>query len=172
VIPHDSDLSGRPNATLSSSSVEAGTETNITVTVTDYSGTPISGATVSIPDLNQSATTDNNGEATLSVNASATGNYTVTASADDFAGTTAVLTVLPADDPVPAVVGTTPAGDLDSDGRYEDINGDGTFNIVDVNALYQSLGSETLTDNADAFDFNGDGSVNIVDVNRLFQSLR
>jgi PKD repeat protein len=61
------------------------------------------------------------------------------------------------------------AQDLDGDGVYEDVNGDGEFTIVDVNALFQNYQSQAVQDNVDLFDFNGDGSVDIVDVNALFQ---
>jgi len=70
----------------------------------------------------------------------------------------------------PAIVGETPATDPDGDGVYEDVNGDGEFNIVDVNALFQNRNSDAVQNNTGYFDFNGDGSVNIVDVNALFQT--
>jgi len=68
----------------------------------------------------------------------------------------------------PAIVENPPT-DPDGDDRYEDVNGDGSFDIVDVNALFQNYRGPTVQDNAESFDFNGDGSVNIVDVNALFQ---
>jgi PKD repeat protein len=78
---------------------------------------------------------------------------------------------LEAIDRAPALVGGRPAQNLDGDDTYEDTNGDGTFNIVDVNALFQNRNSQTVQDNVAAFDFNGDGSFNIVDVNALFQQV-
>lgn len=63
------------------------------------------------------------------------------------------------------------AGDPNGDGVYEDVNGDGSFNIVDVNALFQNYQTESVQNNKGGFDFNGDGSVNIVDVNKLFQEV-
>lgn len=70
---------------------------------------------------------------------------------------------------VPSVVddGTLPT-DPDSDGRYEDVNGDGVVNVVDVQALFDSLGDPTVQKNPAAFDFSGDGRVGVVDVQRLF----
>ncbi|MFC5366602.1 right-handed parallel beta-helix repeat-containing protein [Salinirubrum litoreum] len=64
-----------------------------------------------------------------------------------------------------------PPTDPDGDGLYEDINGDGTFDIVDVQALFANLDDSAVTNNPDAFDFNGDGQVDVVDVQRLFNEL-
>jgi PKD repeat protein len=64
-----------------------------------------------------------------------------------------------------------PVNDLDSDSKYEDINGDGNFNIVDVQALFANLDDEAIQNNPDKFDFNNDGTVNIVDVQALFFQL-
>jgi hypothetical protein len=61
--------------------------------------------------------------------------------------------------------------DPDEDGLYEDINGDGTFDIVDVQALFANLNDDAIQNNPDAFDFNGDGQVDVVDVQRLFNEL-
>lgn len=61
--------------------------------------------------------------------------------------------------------------DSDGDGRYEDINGDGDSDIVDVQALFTNSDDETIQNNPTAFDFNGDGSVNVVDVQKLFNVL-
>jgi subtilisin family serine protease len=61
------------------------------------------------------------------------------------------------------------AKDLDGDGLYEDINGDGSFNIIDVSALLDHYEDATVQDNVDLFDFNGDGSVNIIDVSELLE---
>ncbi|WP_418285062.1 PKD domain-containing protein [Halorubrum sp. DTA46] len=58
--------------------------------------------------------------------------------------------------------------DPDGDGLYEDINGDGEFNIVDVQALFANLDDETIQNNPDKFDFNQDGVVDVVDVQKLF----
>lgn len=61
--------------------------------------------------------------------------------------------------------------DPDGDGLYEDINGDGESNIVDVQALFSNRNDETIQNNTNAFDFNGDGSINVVDVQRLFSEI-
>lgn len=69
------------------------------------------------------------------------------------------------------VIGERPATDTTGDGNLDDVNGDGSFNIVDVNALFQNRNSATVTENPARFDFNGDGEFNIVDVSALFNRL-
>ncbi|RLM89321.1 PKD domain-containing protein [Halobellus sp. Atlit-38R] len=66
---------------------------------------------------------------------------------------------------------TSPVTDVDDDGVYEDINGDGEFNIVDIQGLFVNLDDEAVQDNPAYFDFNGDGTVDVVDVQALFNEL-
>jgi hypothetical protein len=70
----------------------------------------------------------------------------------------------------PQVVGE-PAQDPDGDGIYEDVNGDGTFNVVDVQALFQNYRNDVVQNNKAFFDINENGEVNIVDVQALFAEL-
>jgi len=79
----------------------------------------------------------------------------------------------PAPDPAP---GAPPAlgpdaagaaGDPDGDGRYEDVDGDGEVNVLDVAALLDGLGGETVRSYPDSFDFTDDGEVNVLDVAAL-----
>ncbi|WP_170938207.1 CARDB domain-containing protein [Halorubrum sp. Hd13] len=82
---------------------------------------------------------------------------------------TATLSVEEAEEGPPPVGNFTDAPtDPDDDGLYEDVNGDGQFNIVDVQALFANLDDETIENYPDAFDFNGDGTVDVVDVQKLF----
>ncbi|RLM49181.1 PPC domain-containing protein [Halorubrum sp. Atlit-28R] len=62
------------------------------------------------------------------------------------------------------------AQDLDEDGQFEDVDGNGELDIFDVQALFDNRGSDTLQNNAAAFDFDDDGSaeVNVFDVQALF----
>lgn len=64
-----------------------------------------------------------------------------------------------------------PPTDPDGDNLYEDINGDGEANIVDVQALFGNLDDDTIQNNPEAFDYNSDGQVDVVDVQRLFNEL-
>jgi len=66
------------------------------------------------------------------------------------------------------VVGDSPPTDPDGDGVYEDVNGDGEVNVVDVQALFNNYDAASVQRHSEAFDFNGDGETNIVDVQRLF----
>ena len=105
--------------------------------------------------------------------------YTTTVSPDDPteltahvpADSSAVGTIEEAGSIPPVGDFENPPADLDGDGRYEDVNGDGVFNIVDVQALFANLDDPVVQNNPDAFDFNGDGVVNVVDVQRLFSTL-
>jgi PKD repeat protein len=73
---------------------------------------------------------------------------------------------------IPSIGGLeNPPTDPDNDGVYEDINGDGRVDIVDVQGFFNNYEGETVQNNPDAFDFNGDGRVNIVDVQQLFSEL-
>ena len=84
---------------------------------------------------------------------------------------TATLTV---QETGPAPVGDfqNPPTDPDGDGTYEDVNGDGTANVVDVQALFATFEDDSIQDNTDAFDFNGDGTVDVVDVQKLFTEVK
>jgi hypothetical protein len=64
--------------------------------------------------------------------------------------------------------------DLDDDGRYEDINGNGEFTIFDVQAFFLNFESDAAQKNPAAFNFNGAENpqeVNIFDVQGLFSLL-
>lgn len=57
--------------------------------------------------------------------------------------------------------------DLDGDGHFEDVNGDGAFNIDDAIVLARAVlifNDPVLTQNVAAFDFNEDGNVDVSDV--------
>ncbi|WP_053949076.1 outer membrane protein assembly factor BamB family protein [Halolamina sediminis] len=65
-----------------------------------------------------------------------------------------------------------PARDLDEDGLYEDVNGDGAFTVIDVQALFANLDSDVVQNNVSKFDFNGDGEVDIADIQALYARLQ
>lgn len=65
----------------------------------------------------------------------------------------------------------SPPTDPDGDDRFEDVNGDGEADAVDVQALFENLDDEAVRKNPEKFDFNGDGGVNVVDVQALFNEV-
>jgi PKD repeat protein len=60
----------------------------------------------------------------------------------------------------------SPAKDLDGDSLYEDANGDGKSNILDVAVLLGTFDSIDAEFTA-LFDFTADGRINILDVSAL-----
>ena len=73
----------------------------------------------------------------------------------------------------PAVAGTNPPQDLDGDGLYENVRGDGEFDIADVQALFDNLDSDAVQKHADRYNFSGNDptEVTILDVQALFNLL-
>ncbi|MBX0324348.1 hypothetical protein EGH21_15060 [Halomicroarcula sp. F13] len=61
--------------------------------------------------------------------------------------------------------------DPDGDGLYEDVNGDGSTNVGDAQALFSNRDSPAVQNYADAYDFNGDGVVNVGDAQTLFSEV-
>ena len=57
--------------------------------------------------------------------------------------------------------------DLDGDGFYEDVNGDGSFTKADPELLEEELSSAAVQNNWPAFDFDNDGDVDEDDVAAL-----
>jgi PKD repeat protein len=80
--------------------------------------------------------------------------------------TTDNLVVVTAPSTAPVLVPPNPATDPDGDGLFEDVNGDGTFDFIDV-IDFVFLDRAAIDDDPDrraAADFNGDGSVDFLDV--------
>ena len=61
-----------------------------------------------------------------------------------------------------------PAQDPDDDGVYEDVNGDGSVDVLDVQLLFAERNSDVVQNSPGAFDFNGDGEFDILDVQSLY----
>jgi len=64
-----------------------------------------------------------------------------------------------------------PATDPNGDGLYEDVDGDGEFDIIDVATFLFTYDSEPVQDSAPLFDFTGDGVVDSFDVTALLFEL-
>jgi hypothetical protein len=91
-------------------------------------------------------------------------DYTVATAADSASGT---VEVTPPDVNGDGVL----PGDLNDDGVYEDLNGDGDVNSGDAQALFSNRDSAAVQNHIAAFDFNGDGLVNVGDAQVLFEEV-
>lgn len=67
--------------------------------------------------------------------------------------------------------GSSPPLDLDCDGRYEDVDGNGEFTYNDLVTLFENFGGSMVRDTVTAFDFNGNGMSDFDDLVVLFESL-
>lgn len=68
---------------------------------------------------------------------------------------------------VPLGASPSPPQDVNRDGLFEDIDGDGDVDNVDVALFEASLGLPAIRDNARAFDFDNDGVLTSADVDAL-----
>lgn len=109
------------------------------------------------------ATASEPGELTVTVNALGDANGTRYELADE----TAAMTISPQAGPGDVTGNGNPAADPDGDGTFEDVNGDGTVDVLDVQALFSNLQTSGVKGNS-AFDVNGDGTVDVLDVQALF----
>ncbi|MFB6287145.1 MAG: dockerin type I domain-containing protein [Candidatus Bipolaricaulia bacterium] len=76
--------------------------------------------------------------------------------------------------PVVSPVGDSdrPPRDLNGDGLFEDVNGDGSLTEADAILLALNLNSSVIQENVSRFDFNGDGTVSFADVQELRRQLQ
>jgi hypothetical protein len=153
--------------------------------VPSYGGTP--GYEVEDYEANKaenveydSVTLDSNGQATVPVDLTKSTdaggyNYLVAAVEDaDGPGLSSDVVVLklePDDGPAPVGDFENAPTDPDGDGVYEDVNGDGTPNVNDAQALFANLDDPVVQAGDGTFDFNDDGSVNVNDAQALFAEL-
>ncbi|PSP89305.1 hypothetical protein BRC90_05385 [Halobacteriales archaeon QS_4_69_34] len=184
---------GRPDVAVSPTNVDAGVVTvgdtaseTVTVSNTGNATLSVTGTALGGADAGAFGVTDG-GSFSLGPGDSRAVTVEFAPSTVEACGKQATLSVA-SDDPDessvavalagtarPAAVGSFPAPtDPDGDCRYENVNGQNGFGVVDVQALFANRESlETRSDRA-AFNFNGDTDdqgdpkVNIVDVQRLF----
>lgn len=86
--------------------------------------------------------------------------YQVTFEAEDETRTRYVASLPPVDGSVPK--------DVNGDGLYRDITGDGSVTNSDVNAFFGNQHTSVIDDYPEAYDYTGDGDVSQADVNALF----
>jgi len=69
--------------------------------------------------------------------------------------------------PAPVEAGLAAPQDLDADGLFEDVNGDGVFDTQDAVLFSFHLDDPIVLDNLAFFDFNGDGQITFADATEL-----
>jgi PKD repeat protein len=166
--------------------IEAGATRRATVAVANEGSAPLAVETTRIGGRDAGAFAVADGGGSFVLEAGASRELTV-AFAPTAAGDRRARLAVETDDPddpvvraslagsavVPApasVAGGTPT-DPDGNGLYEDVNGDGRFDVVDVQALFGNRDAASARSTSGGFDFNRDGAVTIVDVQKLFRLL-
>lgn len=97
-------------------------------------------------------------------------NVTVGAVVQSDGGARAWIGTMP--EPVAPVPGGTDApGDLDGDGLYEDVNGNGRADFADVVLFFGRISWIAANEPVDAFDFNGNARIDFDDAVALFDRL-
>lgn len=89
------------------------------------------------------------------------GNITLRVSSNDVSTATTVEVVEDERSPT----------DLNGDGRYEDVNGDGETNYADVADLFEDFDRDAVQNNPSRFDFNGNEQLDFDDIVALFKSI-
>ena len=102
------------------------------------------------------------------------GSYNVSLTASNAAGTativkTAAITVTRGVIPLPGYA-KAPT-DVNGDGKYEDLNGDGVLRFNDVVIFFNNLEWIAANEPVAAFDLNGNGRIDFNDVVKVFQEL-
>ena len=102
------------------------------------------------------------------------GNYTVNLTVSNSYGTDSKLATInvSAQPVLPVFPGyTNPPTDLDQNGLYEDVNGNGILDFDDVVAYYDNM--DWIEENAplDLFDYNSNGLIDFDDVVKLYDML-
>jgi PKD repeat protein len=95
------------------------------------------------------------------------GGTVVTADQEVDTGVTTAMV----EEGIPPIVGENRPQDLNGDGLYRDINGNGDFTINDVQLFFQNLDSEVIQNNPEAFNFDETQppEITVGDVQALFK---
>jgi hypothetical protein len=130
----------------------------------------VSGTEIASQDVTLAGGDSQTVEFTVDAGEFAPGNYTheVATENDAVTGSLEIQDTSSQDEPLPTLPGEdSPVTDTNGDELYEDLNGDGTFDIRDVSVFLDHYQSDEVQSNTDLFDFNGDGTVDIRDVAEL-----
>lgn len=73
---------------------------------------------------------------------------------------------------IPPIIHNSPPNDLTNDSLYRDIDGDGSFDIFDIQAFHLEYKSSVVQNHPAEFNFDGSGPVDIFDVQALFTDLQ
>lgn len=152
----------------------------LTVTVEteqDGSAEPVEGATVELSggaisgNAEASVTTDADGKATVTLpdrDSVTVGNAELTVNKDGIDDSVTRTYEI-----VPGRVGNANSVPTDPDGdeRFEDVNGDGEFDVVDADALFRNEADPNVRSAIRAFDFNMEDGFTLADVDALFEML-
>lgn len=145
-------------------------EVNETVTLDASASSDVDGSISAYQwDLDNDGNIEATGE-TVTHTFDSNGSYTVSLTVVDNDGASATTKqVVSVGGPGPLPGFSSPPTDLDSDGALEDVNGNGEFDIGDVQALFANRDSEVVQSNVEAFDHNNNGEIDIGDIQALFQ---
>ncbi len=141
---------------------------NSSIQIATVGGTSADSGKVSIANVTVHG--NNTGAAALTVTERGIGDnnsdqYTVTA-------TQPATVVVEAEPEAPDVTGNgSAATDPDGDDLFEDIDGDGTFDVFDVQDFLDNFSNSAVQNNAALFNFNGQDGVDIFDVQALLDEL-
>ena len=61
--------------------------------------------------------------------------------------------------------------DLDGNGLFEDVNGNGLLDFTDVVTLFENMQSSEVQTNVPKFDYNGNGRIDFMDIVMLFKMI-
>jgi len=81
------------------------------------------------------------------------------------------IEIFPAPTPLPVPPQTVAPRDLNGDGRYEDVNGNGRPDFADVVLYFNQMSWIAANEPIGAFDYNGNNRIDFADAVRLFESI-
>ncbi|MFA7087425.1 MAG: dockerin type I domain-containing protein, partial [Aliarcobacter sp.] len=100
------------------------------------------------------------------------GTYTVTLTATNAYGGDTETTTITASTIYPFPGIALLPQDLDADGRYEDVNGNGRLDFNDLTIFFKNLAWAKTNEPIEAFDFNNNGRIDYKDVILLFNEIK